>query len=228
MMITTNVTLDLQQPGYPAVVRAVQGDRNTRCLEIALFLNGTAWQIPADTTISMRYCKSDGTKGYYDTMPDGTLAASISANTVHILMAPQMLTAAGTVNAQLEFLRGDELLGTYHFLIQVEANPAAETTEPEDYINWLQWMKTQLQDTIDHGDFTGPQGKTGPAGPQGPQGIAGPTGPQGPVGPQGKTGPTGATGPAPVRGLDYWTADDRQTIIADTLAALPTWKGGKY
>ena len=34
--------------------------------------------------------------------------------------------------------------------------------------------------------------------------------------------------PAPVRGTDYWTAEDQQGIVDDVLAALPVWTGGSY
>ena len=33
---------------------------------------------------------------------------------------------------------------------------------------------------------------------------------------------------APVKGIDYWTEEDKQERVADTLAALPTWTGGGY
>ena len=33
---------------------------------------------------------------------------------------------------------------------------------------------------------------------------------------------------APVKGIDYWTESDKAEIVADTLAALPTWTGGNY
>lgn len=84
---------------------------------------------------------------------------------------------------------------------------------------------------------TGPQGEKGDTGAQGPQGEkgdpgdTGPQGEQGPVGPAGPQGPAGADGAdgyAPVRGKDYWTADDKQAIVDDVLAALPTWEGGSY
>ena len=32
----------------------------------------------------------------------------------------------------------------------------------------------------------------------------------------------------PVKGTDYWTESDKQEIVNDTLAALPTWIGGGY
>lgn len=77
----------------------------------------------------------------------------------------------------------------------------------------------------------GIQGEAGPVGPQGPKGDTGAQGAQGetgPQGPQGETGPTGAAGYTPVRGTDYWTAEDQQAIVDDVLAALPVWTGGSY
>lgn len=53
----------------------------------------------------------------------------------------------------------------------------------------------------------------------------GEAGPQGIAGPQGETGPTGAAGYTPVRGTDYWTAEDQQTIVDAVLAALPAAEG---
>lgn len=38
----------------------------------------------------------------------------------------------------------------------------------------------------------------------------------------------GADGYTPVRGTDYWTSSDKQEIVSDVLAALPTWTGGSY
>lgn len=67
----------------------------------------------------------------------------------------------------------------------------------------------------------GPKGLQGPQGIQGPKGdtgATGPTGPQGPKGdtgsqgPKGATGPQGQQGPSPVRGVDYWTPSDQDTI----------------
>lgn len=58
----------------------------------------------------------------------------------------------------------------------------------------------------------GPQGKTGPQGPQGEKGEKGNTGAQGPQGPKGKPGIQGYT---PIRGVDYWTIEDQNAIIAE-------------
>lgn len=44
----------------------------------------------------------------------------------------------------------------------------------------------------------------------------------------GLKGDKGDKGDTPVKGTDYWTASDKAEIVADTLAALPTWTGGNY
>ena len=37
-----------------------------------------------------------------------------------------------------------------------------------------------------------------------------------------------ADGHTPVKGVDYWTSEDKAEIVQATLAALPTWTGGSY
>lgn len=44
----------------------------------------------------------------------------------------------------------------------------------------------------------------------------------------GTDGQPGAGGHTPVKGTDYWTAADQQSIVDDVLAALPEWTGGSY
>ena len=78
------------------------------------------------------------------------------------------------------------------------------------------------------GEFDGPQG------PEGPQGAKGETGPQGvqgepgPVGPKGDTGATGDPGYTPVKGTDYFTAEDKTELVNAVLAALPAAEGVGY
>lgn len=59
-------------------------------------------------------------------------------------------------------------------------------------------------------------------GEQGIQGI------QGEQGRQGIQGPAGADGTTPVRGTDYWTAADKQEIINEVLAAIPSSEEVEY
>lgn len=58
--------------------------------------------------------------------------------------------------------------------------------------------------------------------PQGPQGIQGTQGIQGPQGLKGDTGAKGADGHTPVRGTDYWTEADQESIVQQVITALGT------
>ena len=77
---------------------------------------------------------------------------------------------------------------------------------------------------------------TGPIGPVGPAGATGPAGPAGSDGDDGITPTIGGNGNwylgdtdtgkpsqghTPQRGVDYWTAEDKQAIVYQVLAALP-------
>ena len=86
---------------------------------------------------------------------------------------------------------------------------------------------------------TGPAGPTGETGPEGPQGERGPQGEkgdpgekgdkgdtgeqgiQGIPGEKGEKGDTGADGYTPVKGVDYFTADDKNELAQAVLAAMP-------
>lgn len=61
---------------------------------------------------------------------------------------------------------------------------------------------------------------TAPQGPQGIQGHKGDKGDVGMTGSQGPKGAPGAPGKTPVRGVDYWTAEDKKQIDADSQAYI--------
>lgn len=60
------------------------------------------------------------------------------------------------------------------------------------------------------------------------KGATGATGNTGNTGPTGPAGPTGSPGRTPVKGTDYWTATDKQSIVNDVLAALPAAEGSGF
>lgn len=51
---------------------------------------------------------------------------------------------------------------------------------------------------------------------------------KGDKGDKGDPGAKGADGKTPDKGIDYWTAADKQGIVNSVLSALPTWTGGSY
>lgn len=57
-------------------------------------------------------------------------------------------------------------------------------------------------------------------------GGTGPQGPQGERGPQGPKGDPGEPGYTPVKGIDYWTEDDKEEIVDDVLERITEVGGG--
>ena len=144
MIITHKVKMDLMQREVTPRVDVVQGDVCTRVLELALFSGGKEWLVPEGVSIAVRYAKPDKTKGYYDTMPDGTAAWSAWDNQIAVMLAPQMMTVDGAVMAQVEMIRETKLLATFTIQVYVNANPAIGAIKSTNYVNWLQWMKEEL------------------------------------------------------------------------------------
>lgn len=134
MVIKHKLSFDLQHAGSVQRIDVVQGDFNSRVLEISLYVDGAPLELPGDTSAALRYRKSDGAVGIYDTLPDGAPAAAIDGNVVTITLAPAMLAAAGSVFAQLRLAQGGKVVATFAFVVNVLADPSCGTTAVEDYM----------------------------------------------------------------------------------------------
>ena len=190
MQVTTKITVDLTRQNVGQRVNAVQGDGNTRYAEITLLSGGVPWTPPDGVEAAIAYIQPSGTKGMYNLLADGTAAISISGNVVTVILAPQMLTVSGTVQASLVF--NDQQLNrltTFPFSVQVVSNPAYGAQKTGDYIR-LQWMEDKLDEYLkkakDSGVFDGPKGEPFTYEDFTPEQLAALTGPQGPKGESGR------------------------------------------
>lgn len=226
MNVTSKISVDLTRQNMGQRVNAVQGDGNTRFVEITLLSGGAPWTPPDGVEAAIAYMKPGGTKGLYNKLADGTAAITIAGNVATIVLAPQMLTASGTVQASLVF--NDAALNrltTFPFSVCIASNPSAGAQKVEDYIR-LQWLEDKLDEYLrkaaDSGAFDGapgPQGPKGETGPQGPKGDKGETGPQGPQGDS--TAATAAANAAQTSAANAEThAADAATTAAAAQAAV--------
>ena len=134
MQIIHHITMDMVQPQAMLSLDAVQGDGSTRQLLLELTENGKPWTVPDGVTAAVAFRKKDGTKGLYDTLPDGTKAVTVSGNTVTAVLAPQVLSCAGEVSATVVFHDGKlNQLAAFPFSIWVKENPAAGQALSNDY-----------------------------------------------------------------------------------------------
>ena len=139
MIITKKFTMALDRRGVAPVVDAVQDDSLTRQVGISLTYKGQPWEIPSDATVAIRFRKSDGKSGLYDTMPDGETAYTIEGNAVTVMLAPEVLTAEGRVDAAVALYQGTEVLGLFPFIVSVAPNPASGQSISNNYYYLQTW-----------------------------------------------------------------------------------------
>lgn len=211
MIAKTKVRMELDRPGLNRRIDVVQGDANTRVVEVGLYVNGLVWEIPEDTSAQIRYRKPDGTTGIYDTLPDGTRAWETDGNTVSVFLTPQMLTVAGEVKMQVELISGAGSLATFAMGIWVEENPAAGALTSENYVNMRTWLLEQLDEALDSGENI-TQLSVGTVATLGPEesAFAGIT----------QSGRKAVLslgiprGYVPQKGVDFWTESDHEQIVS--------------
>lgn len=131
------ILLDLLYPSMQTI-HAKQFDALSRYATIRLTCGGKDW-LPADgTTYAVQYTKPDGTKGMYDTLPDGqTTAVTAGTDTgstiLSVRFAPQMFTVPGKVRCSVAMLQSSGVkLQTFSFFVIVEESDVNGDTS-EDY-----------------------------------------------------------------------------------------------
>ena len=143
MIITHALTFHLDHRTETVTIDAVQGD-TSRELALSLVSGGAPWEPPEEAWAALRFRKSDGTGGCYDTLPDGSAAWDISGNTLTIRLAPQVTTVAGIVELQAVLYCGSDELATFTALLSVQADPSLDTLESENYANLSGWIQAEM------------------------------------------------------------------------------------
>ncbi|MBE6948177.1 MAG: leucine-rich repeat domain-containing protein [Ruminococcaceae bacterium] len=156
MILTKEVTMNLNYWGSPIVMDALQGDSG-RELIVHLLAGEEAWSVPADTSVMMRYVCGDGTGGTYDTLPDGSPAYALQDGAVTVSLIPQLFAVPGCTQLQITFVREDVQLSTFAMEIYVHAQVNTEAPAAE-YINLATWLNAHKKgDTGDSGVYLGTQ-----------------------------------------------------------------------
>lgn len=153
----------------------------------------------------------------------------------------ELLQEKGTLIVTVKLV--DEKSETTQKVIKIHIKEGADkdTKVPEEnqqtfiekimeIINSAKEMVKSIREDADNGKFKGDKGDTGDTGPTGPkgekgeqgvQGIQGEQGPRGepgetgPQGPQGIPGIDGKDGHTPVKGVDYFTEDEKVEMVQD-------------
>ena len=226
MIITNKLTLDLQTPGTVPTIHAVQNDSYSRNLEIALYEGRKPFVFPVHGTVVIRYKKSDGKGGEYDTLPDGKVAWWTKGNLLTISLAPQVLTTPGSVLLSISLLDSGTQLSVFPIRLAVDPIAAAKAADSENYFYITGLLPAPVTAEIgqclrisavaDSGRITALEAIT-------PNTLFGNIITQEVTLALETAKATGEfDGATPQKGIDYWTETDQNQIVSDVLAALGT------
>ena len=141
MEIINKLTFDMAAAGMPPYIDAVQGDTLTRKVEVTLMTRGQVFD-PSDgfVSVSVAFKKPDGTAGWYDTLPDGNIAATVISDGVYqVSLSPEMFTVHGSVYALFRFDLDGKTISTFPFVVRVSENPSFNSSKSENYYNVQTW-----------------------------------------------------------------------------------------
>ena len=112
MEIRQKLSLDFGRDTHPITVFAKQNDKNTRFLEIVPLNCGQAYAIEDGVTPRLQLTKADG----HTVLNDATVENGV----IVVELTPQALAAAGVAVAEIGLYKGEALLSSQIFYIDVE------------------------------------------------------------------------------------------------------------
>ena len=143
MNVNHALSLNVSSASVPPTLHMTQGDSNSRSIVAALFSGASPFNIPAGTSVMVRFGKPDGTGGLYDTTESGSPVV-FSGNTVTAPVAAQMVSVPGVVVAQIEVYSAATeespayRLASFCFFVDVEKSAYPDDTIiSSDYYNIL-------------------------------------------------------------------------------------------
>lgn len=134
MIVTNKIKMDLTNRSLTPVVDVMQDDQNSRNLEISLYSGFEAFVLPENCMALVRYKKSNGNTGIYDTLPDGTQAWSIDKNVISIILAPQVCNVNGRVKLSVVLFSEGHQLSSFVIDLYVHGGSVGNF-ESSQYIN---------------------------------------------------------------------------------------------
>ena len=157
MHTTQKIKMDLLAKQNIQTIHAVQDDTNSRAVQVSLFEGGVPWQVPENSKIFVGYLTENGSSGVYDTLPDGSVAATISGNEITFVLVPAALYPGNTnVTIVIADESGNQI-STFPVAVEVEANYSYGASAPESYINLGQWLSASISDLIGGVRYDGAQ-----------------------------------------------------------------------
>lgn len=133
--IISKINMELQERQWHPAIDVVQNDRFMRLLELTLTSGGAVWNIPEGASVIIRYLRSDGIGGEYDTLSDGTSAWSAQGNKLTVVLTPEMMTVSGLVQIWVTIIRMEQQISSFALALNVAALAQADQAGTSVFAN---------------------------------------------------------------------------------------------
>lgn len=205
------ITLDVYKPNLFKLIVAKQGDSNSRFIKATIVNDGRKIDIPITATALINALRVDGEAKSFscEVNADGTVTAPLTY---------WMLEIGGVVECDISVIGADNTrLTTSKFFVEVEtvSCPDGEISSDENY-----GILVQLIEDVKEVQATGIPGKEGLSAYE----VAVKNGFEGTEAEWLES----LSGKSPVKGVDYFTSEDKAEFVTEVIRVLPIWNGGEY
>lgn len=121
MNVTHKITMDLTRPTNGNRINVVEGDRNSRIVNVHLYENSVNWEIPDEAIVLIKWERESGVGGEYNQLSDGSSAWSVSGNVLTVILSEESTKYSGAVKFSIILETVDSQISTFTIVANVHA-----------------------------------------------------------------------------------------------------------
>lgn len=121
MNVTHKITMDLTRPTNGNRINVVEGDRNSRIVNVHLYENSVNWEIPEEAIVLIKWERESGVGGEYNQLSDGSSAWSVSGNVLTVILSEESTKYSGAVKFSIILETADSQISTFTIVANVHA-----------------------------------------------------------------------------------------------------------
>ena len=121
MNVTHKITMDLTRPTNGNRINVVEGDSNSRIVNVHLYENSVNCEIPDEAIVLIKWERESGVGGEYNQLSDGSSAWSVSGNVLTVILSEESTKYSGAVKFSIILETVDSQISTFTIVANVHA-----------------------------------------------------------------------------------------------------------
>ena len=135
--VIKRIDIDFYSPTAYEIIKAQQGDNNSRIIEFVLYNHGKPYTISNNISATM-----EGHRG--DNSSFAPKDCTVTNNIISVTLDSDVLCEAGTVEAKIVMYDTDSILSTIPFKIHVQKNPFDKSKIEKEKSSIMDWVISKI------------------------------------------------------------------------------------